>query len=815
MFVYIAGPDLDERVVWAVDDLAEVLNRTDMEAILRDFGKRTRQEDPVVHFYETFLSAYDPKMREARGVYYTPEPVVSYIVRSVDYLLKKDFGLPDGLADATKLKTVSTDGKHGLEPHKVQILDPATGTGTFLHGVVDLIYESFQNNKGMWSSYVSEHLLPRLFGFELLMAPYAVAHLKLSLQLTETGYDFKSNERLGVYLTNTLEGGFEGGKQPFAEWIVKEAAAAGNVKYDAPVMVVIGNPPYSYESKNTGNWISSLVRDYYRLDGEPLKERNPKGLRDDYVKFIRFAQWRIQRTGYGILAYITNHRYLTNPTFPGMRQSLMNTFDHLYVLNLHGSTKPKEVPPPEISDQNVFDIQQGVAIGIFVKYGQRSEQGCTVSYADLWGSRESKYSWLQSQDISTTVWQKLVPRSPSYFFVPQGLSLSEEYERGWKLPAMMPVNSVGLYTARDGLAIQHTKADQRAILKDFISLPVEEAREKYHLGSDSRDWQVALAQKDVRSSKLKEERIQPISYRPFDTRFTYYTGISRGLICMPRPEVMHHILGGRNLALCFMRNSREQSVSNFYVAKYIADKTILSSADNANVAPLYLYPDSRNPGLFDIEAADSGATGVSRGRSPNLSAAFIADISNKLNLHFIFDGQNNLQDTFRPEDVFNYMYAVFYSPACRTRYAEFLTSDFPRLPLTSNVDLFRELCKLGERLVALHLMEQFGTALPTYPTTGNNIVEKVEYLVTDKQPEQGRVFINKTQYFDGVPPEVWEFHIGGYQVCHKWLKDRKGRVLSYEDIKHYQRIVAALAETITLMEQIDEAIEVHGGWPIE
>jgi N-6 DNA Methylase len=394
MFGYIAGPDLDESIVWAVDDLAEVLNRSDMGAILRDFGKRTRQEDPVVHFYETFLAAYDPKMREARGVYYTPEPVVSYIVRSVDYLLKKDFALPDGLADATKLKASTADGTYSMETHKVQILDPATGTATFLHSIIDHIHETFKGNKGMWSSYVSEHLLPRLFGFELLMAPYAVAHMKLGLQLAETGYDFKSNERLRVYLTNTLEEGFEGGKLPFAEWLVDEATAAGNVKHDAPVMVVIGNPPYSGTSVNKGTWIIGLLHDkssnYFEVDDKPLGEQNPKYLLDDYVKFIRFAQWRIERTGYGILAFITNHGYLDNPTFRGMRQSLMKSFDEIYILNLHGNSKKKERAPDGTKDENVFDIQQGVAVGIFVKMQSKSNKftNATIYHADLWGPRE-------------------------------------------------------------------------------------------------------------------------------------------------------------------------------------------------------------------------------------------------------------------------------------------------------------------------------------------------------------------------------------------------------------------------------------------
>ena len=378
MFNHIAGPNLDERLTWAVDHLAELLNKADMEEILRDFGRRTRQEDPVVHFYETFLKAYDPKLRETRGVYYTPEPVVSYIVKSVDQILKKDFGIIDGLASTEKVPVYRTmkiaNGKTRREKtdeiHKVLILDPAAGTGTFLHGVIDQIHQNILDKGmgGMWDSYVAEHLLPRLFGFELLMAPYAVCHMKLGIQLAETGYTFHSGERLRVYLTNTLEEAFELGTLPlFASLIAEEANSAGKVKNEDPVMVIIGNPPYSYESENKGEWISGLIREYYECDNAPLGERNTKGLQDDYVKFIRFAQWRIERTGYGILAFISNHGYLDNPTFRGMRQSLMETFDDIYILDLHGNVKKKESAPDGSKDENVFDIQQGTAICIMVK----------------------------------------------------------------------------------------------------------------------------------------------------------------------------------------------------------------------------------------------------------------------------------------------------------------------------------------------------------------------------------------------------------------------------------------------------------------
>ncbi len=289
MFGHIAGPELDDRITWAVDDLAELLDKADIEAIVRDFGKRTRREDPVVHFYESFLAAYDPKMRKSRGVYYTPEPVVSFIVRSVDHILKKDFDLEDGLANISKvpiyekkkdnkgkIKTVKTG-----ESHKVLVLDPAVGTGTFLHGVIDHIHEYLleKGQAGTWSSYVSAHLLPRLFGFELLMAPYAVAHMKLGIQLKETGYDFKAKERIRVFLTNTLEEAYEiKGLPIFDKWIAEEANKAGKVKSEKPVMVIIGNPPYSYDSENKGSWIQNLIRDYYEVDGHPLGERNPKGL---------------------------------------------------------------------------------------------------------------------------------------------------------------------------------------------------------------------------------------------------------------------------------------------------------------------------------------------------------------------------------------------------------------------------------------------------------------------------------------------------------------------------------------------------------
>ncbi|MCH7877826.1 MAG: DNA methyltransferase [candidate division Zixibacteria bacterium] len=834
MYVYIAGPQLDDRVTWAVDDLAELLERSDMSAILADFGKRTMRVDPVIHFYETFLTAYDPTLRSKRGVYYTPEPVVSFIVRSVDHILKTDFGLKDGLADKSTIPIYkTTKNKKGVEKrvksgetHKVLVLDPACGTGTFLSQVTQLIYEYEVSAKrrGSWSSYVQHHLLPRLFGFELLMAPYSVAHMKLGMQLAETGYDFKSNERLGIYLTNTLE---EAEKiirhMPLVGWLTDEAREANSVKLEAPVMVLLGNPPYSGHSVNKGEWIHRLLHgedvmqgvateNYFEVDGKPLGEKNPKWLNDDYVKFIRFAQWRIEQTGYGILAFITNHGYLDNPTFRGMRQSLMNTFDDIYILDLHGNAKKKEKAPDGGIDKNVFDIQQGVAIGIFVKKPSPSET-TKVFHADLWGERgaangesSGKYGWLAENDL-TCDWDELSPTTPQYLFVPRNSELAEEYEAGASVSKVFPVNSVGIVTARDSLTIRWTNEEMQRVVRDFVSLEIEEARAKYKLGDDARDWKVTMAQDDVRQTKAHSGGFVGILYRPFDTRFTYYTGNSRGFQCMPRPEVMRHMLAGENLAISTTRSIEiGRGWEHVFCSKEIIQHHTVSLKEVNYLFPLYLYPDSRSGDFF--EGHESGK------RKPNLSDEFIKEFSDKLKLKFISDGTGDLKSTFGPEDIFHYMYAVFHSPTYRKRYAEFLKSDFPRLPLTDQRKLFSELCAIGAPLVKAHLMEAELKTFTSFNIPGDGIVEKVRYTEPSKESPHGRVWINAAQYFENVPPGVWEFHVGGYQVCQKWLKDRKGRALSSDDVTHYQYIVAALAETIRLMEKIDTVIDKRGGWPI-
>lgn len=837
IFGQIAGPDLDDRIVWAVDDLATILRLTDMAEILKNFGKRTRQEDPVVHFYETFLAAYDPKMRESRGVYYTPEPVVSYIVRSVDYILKQKFGINRGLADARKIQVSDPSnpptplvkgGKEGYkkeenqEIHQVLILDPAVGTGTFLHGVIDHIYESFKQQKGMWSSYVSQHLLPRLFGFELLMAPYTVAHMKLGLQLQELGYDFSSDERLRIYLTNSLQEAFQiPPADGFLNRIRDEAEAAKEVKQDVPVMVILGNPPYAYESVNTDPWIVGLVRDYYQVDGQPLGERNPKGLLDDYVKFIRFAEHRISLTGYGVLAFITNHGYLDNPTFRGMRQHLMQTFDEIYLLDLHGNSKKKEVCPDGSPDQNVFDIQQGVAIGIFIKHPQTTQQLATVYHAELWGMREiyrqskkgqeligGKYHWLAENDIKSTAWTKIEPQTPNYLFVQQDTKLLPEYQSYWELNKIFEINSSGMNTLRDSLLISFNKSDLIARVTDLVNTDMldDEFRQKYQLQKDSRDWKLSECRNKLyyQNTETIINAIIKCLYRPFDFRWIV---LHDDLVGYPRWATTHHFLQVGSLGLATTKQTR-QTISFFVSNIPFGQHKIVDPYDRSYIFPLYLYP-TNQPTLFDLE--NSNAPG---GRRPNLSEEFIEDFANRLNLEYLPDGKGDRQKTFGPEDIFHYIYAVFHSPTYRERYAEFLKIDFPRVPLTSNLALFQGLCEKGNGLVKLHLMKETGSLLVTYPEPGENQVEKVRYT-TPKKNQTGRVYINKTQYFAGVPPEVWNFYVGGYQVCHKWLKDRKGRTLDYDDLTHYQNIVAALAETLKLMQEIDALIAENGGFPIQ
>ena len=801
-FNLIAGSNAEnELFIGFVDDIAQLLANSDIQAILADFGKRGALQDPIMYFYETFLTAYDPNLRERRGVYYTPEPVISYIVRSIDLLLRERFDCAEGLADNSSL-----------------ILDPACGTGSFLHAVVDNIRQHYiqKNDIRTWNDYVQQYLFKRIVGFELMMAPYSIAHLKLSTQLTAFDVFNKHRsertcrERVSVYLANALEQLEQYKPNLFnnENLLVEEAEAASKLDYDMPIMVVLGNPPYSGHSSNASRkdgeltWIGKLIEDYKIVDGKSLGERNLKWLQDDYVKFIRFGHYRIQQNGAGILAFITNHAYLDNLTFKGMRQQLIDTFTDIYLLDLHGNAMRKERDPYGNIDQNVFDIRQGVAIALFVKEPNKTAPA-RVHHADIYGEREAKYETLSASDIATTNWERLDPTAPNYLFKPWNNELASEYGQWQKITDIMPISSSGVITARDKLTIHWTPNEVLDTMRHFASLPTEIARNKYELGDDTRDWKVNLAQNDINNFEINLDRVQSILYRPFDIRHTYYTGVSSGIICKPRQNTMKHMLLNSNLGLVFMRQVElDRGYCHFGVSDTIVNsRHFYSNKGVSHLAPLYIYPPKQDSIQWLLPGND---------REPNLSRAFTADLERRLGLRFIPDGRGDLSENFGPEDVFHYIYAVFHAPAYRERYDQFLRADFPRVPLTDDTDLFRVLVGIGAELTAIHLLKSpnLNTEQFAFPVPGDNIVEKAH---PKYYADRHRVYINegeKGQYFDGVSPDIWASNIGGYQPMLKWLKDRRGRTLTFNDIEHYQSIAASLQQTNYLTAKLDNYVQI-------
>jgi len=811
LFGYIAGPDIDDRIRPTVDNLADVFRATNVEALLKNFGKSTKTSDPIIHFYETFLSEYDPKLRKARGVWYTPEPVVSFIVRAVDELLKTEFGLKDGLADTSKTKIkVEAQGKatkggkaiiEDREVHRVQILDPAAGTGTFLAEVVKFIYNGkFQAMQGAWSGYVEEHLIPRLNGFELLMASYAMAHLKLDMLLAETGYQPKKEQRFNVYLTNSLEEHHPDTGTLFANWLSTEANEANHIKRDTPVMVVLGNPPYSGESANKGEWIMKLMEDYKKEPGgkSKLDEKNSKWINDDYVKFIRYGQHFIEGNGEGILAFINPHGFLDAPTFRGMRWSLLNCFDQVYALDLHGNSRKDEQSPDGTKDENVFDIIQGVSINIFVKTKPSTGKTGSLYHSEFWGNRKYKYIQLGDASFSKIPWTKLSPKAPDFFFVPKDYETKKIYETGLRVSDLFNLGGVGICSKRDKIAFQFSEKEIHDVLENFKNLSEEEIRLSYDVKSESRDQKIGYAKKNIAEYGIKPEYIKECSYRPFDTRWTYYTDAVRGFIAYPVYQVMSHMTHPENVGLCCVKAGRNAEFHNYFVTNSIVTKDFVSSLDSINLFPLYLYPDG---GQLDL--------GETQTRIPNLDLKIVAQIAEGLGLEFT-DEKGKRVGTFAPIDLLDYIYAVLHSQTYREKYKEFLKIDFPRVPYPTDVEKFWQLVQLGGELRQIHLLESPAVEqfITRYPIDGDNTVTRsmtaksIGYEPVGK--ESGRVWINDTQCFENVPLIAWEFYIGGYQPAQKWLKDRSGRTLSFDDILHYQKIIVALTETDRLMKAIDQ-----------
>lgn len=775
-FDHIVGPEFVTSLSYIVDELCEVFSVSNVAEIVHKHLKifdETAEKDPIIHFYEDFLKEYDPVERKKMGAYYTPLPVVRFIIREVDRILKEDFGITKGLADSEK-KTIGTY-KHSTKQtlHRVQILDPAVGTATFLNEIIKHIRKEFEGQEGRWENYIKEDLLPRLYGFELMMAPYTIAHLKLGMTLQESGV-IDLDKRLGVYLTNTLEEGIPNQLDldmafGLSSAVAEEAQQAGVVKQERPVMIVVGNPPYSGVSSNETIYANSLISKYKVEPGGKQKLQEKKHwLNDDYVKFIGFAEEMISKNGEGIVAMITNNGYLDNPTFRGMRWHLAKTFDKIYVLDLHGNSKKKEISPDGSKDENVFDIQQGVGIILGVKSSKKtSKKLAEIYHAEIFGSRKSKFKILSSN----VNWQKLRLDNTKLYFVPKDMKGKSKYDSGIALNELFNQTVAGIVTARDKIVIDNSVSTLIKRIEKFTDPKYSDSEirqwlfphkknGKYKAG-DSRGWKLNEAR--LRVHGLDHSRyVKKISYRPFDTRWIYYSPF---MVDWGREKVMKNYMKGDNIGLIF-----ERSVTgDVFVVESAPEHAYLGTAGYAGQsAPLYIYNDDGS-------------------RTPNFNRRYLNELT------------KYLDSEYPPEAIIDYTYAILHSPTYRKANKEFLKTEYPRIPIPKSDRQFEQLVKFGTRLRELHLIQSviLDTLVTKYPIAGDDQVESVVY-------KNDQVWINDKQYFGNVPELAWNFYIGGYQPAQKWLKDRKGQKLTNDDIVHYQKIIKVLVETDRVMKEIDD-----------
>lgn len=840
------GLDFDEL---GIRDVVDVLNDANMEAVLRDFGDRSPKEDPVIHFYELFLSEYDPKKRMQRGVFYTPRPVVNFIVRGVDEILRTEFGLPLGLADiSTWAEVAARNDRITIPPHVkpdapfVQILDPATGTGTFLVEVIDLIHNRMEEHwkgqgkstaeiKAAWNAYVPSHLLPRLTAFELMMAPYTIAHMKVGLKLSETGYAFGSEERVRIFLTNALEPARNLDMEFvfMSDALAHEAQASNDAKARTPFTVVIGNPPYSLQSANLEPQHRRLIEPFKFINGQRIVERNAlqmeKNLNDDYVKFFARVFELLSDQGYCCLGLITNHSFLDNPTLRGMRAKAISSFKHCLFIDLHGNATKKEKAPNGRVDENVFEIKQGVAISILRTVGKN---GNRVEIADLWGSREDKEAYLLSANPRTLVDARVVrPSAPNFLLQIRDSDLAGQYESCSSISELLTAHGAGFISARDGLVIDFDKDLLLARIRDFKASKESntDLLKRYDV-PEKKGWNFDAARTRLSSLEI-ESCVRSVAYRPFDNRWMFFDS---SLVWGCSWPTAQHLLEPGNLALLATRITKDKW--DIAVCDRMASHKAMSAYDSNIVFPLWLKPANgeqhRRPNIDRAWALAFGKAlgliyedGIPRGEQKSFGPDFQRQKAEQLGLlDTPWDGRGDLQKTFGPRDLFDYIYAVLHSPGYRSRYAEFLKFDFPRIPRPLTRATFAVLAALGRQLVGLHLLRPEDA--PLLKTPDIRFVGTGEARVEKGYPEynNGKVTINASRWFEDVPKATWEFHVGGYQVCEKWLKDRAGkggktpspsRVLTEDDILHYRRIVAALTETRRLMAEIDAEIERQGG----
>jgi predicted helicase len=771
VFQFISLGSLPQPMEWIIDDISEILSVADINKILHQYFHEGKGKDPVVHFYETFLSEYDPKTREMRGVYYTPESVVSYIVRSLHGILKEQFKRPDGLASNT-----------------VTVLDPAAGTLTFLAESAKLAVDEFisKYGKGGKENFIKEHILKNYYAFELMMAPYAVGHLKMSFLLEELGYRLQKDDRVKLYLTNTLE--MEELAQtelPGMVSLSEESHLAGKVKKDQPILVILGNPPYSVSSVNKSDFIEQEMEVYKE---DVREEKNIQPLSDDYIKFIRFAHWKIDHDGKGIIGMITNNSYLSGLIHRGMRKKLLDSFDEIYILNLHGNSRIGEKHPDGSKDENVFDIQQGVSIVLFIKKEQKGKT-CKVFYQDVYGLRENKYDLLSKSDFHKTKWNPLSPVEPYYFFVAKDFSLQAKYKRFASISEVFDKSSGGVKTHRDHFVIGFTEEEVKQRMRTFTSrLPDDLVTQALNL-EETTDFKINTARAAVNKIDWKKH-LKIYAYRPFDNRTICYLS---HLIDRDRLDIMRNF-DSNNLGLVTMRQYVYDPVKTynytFCVQDIIDNRFFISNRGICSVFPLYLYKEKEKPQKRSFGSAmmlfePKAEYGM---KKPNLSPEVVERLIKAY------------KKTPSPEEIFYYIYAVLYSETYRTKYAEFLKIDFPRVPFTKDYQLFKKMSRHGNMLADLHLLKspKLDPPIARFQGKGDNRVKKLKY-----DDKAGVLYINKEQYFEGILQDVWNYQIGGYQVCDKWLKDRKERVLSLDEIQTYCRIVTAIKKTIETQKAID------------
>lgn len=795
IFKQLALAELHSGVKWIVEELIEIFKVTKMERILHNYGK-----DPLVHFYEDFLAEYNPKIREEYGVWYTPKEVVGFIVDAVDHLLRTELSINDGLASNTLIDY------NGKQTHKVQILDPATGTGTFLAAVTERIKESYKGQEGLWAEDVVNHIVPRLNAFEYLMAPYTMAHLKLSTSLGLDRVENENVDRLNIFLTNSLEEDHPEATLPFAKFITDESNAANTIKRDTPIMVVMGNPPYNEKSANTGEWIMSLMNDYKQEPGmskiqvsknrktgkitykNTLKGVNSKGINNDYCKFIRLGQNFVERTKEGVLAYITANTYLDSRLFRGMRYELMKSFNQIYIVNLHGSTMRKE-STNEVTDQCVFDIRQGVSIVIMVK-NKETDELAKVYYKDIYGKRHEKLSFLEKSTLSDIDFTELQPTAPLYTFRIIDDKIKEHYANGFKIDSLMLHKVQGFTSDKDSVAIHYEKDGIENLLSLMLSDKTDvELREEVGF-KDTRDWKLDKARQALKLKQQYERFITEVQYRPFDTRWTY---LDKTLVTYPRPLILSSIFNRENQVLCVGQQGNvigDDEWSLVYTSTLPTDKNIVPRGG------IYLFPMIIYDGML---------------KYANFSPGVLQNIENGIGLHLQdIEDEERKDGGFLAIDLIDYVYAVLHSVTYRDTYHDFLQNDFPTIPYPASADYFFRMAELGKRLRYLHELKEIDRKdlITTYPVIGtkdNNVIKAHVYEETNEGI--GRVWINKEQYFDGVPSEAWNMIIAGYKSLEKWLKDRKDKHLTGDEIIHFQKMVVALVKTIRTQEEIDEIIE--------